>query len=398
MITEVTIIGAGPYGLSLAAFLRARDIPFRILGIPMGFWQSSMPRGMSLKSEGCASSIYEPASSYTLSKYCAEENRPYADLGLPVTLESFISYGLAFQQRFVPNVEEQIVSTVTRDAEGFLLSLGNGESFTTRRLVLAVGVGYFAYVPTVLAGVPDTFVTHSSRHADLNAFAGRDVGIIGAGASALDLAALLNRAGAHPVVIARGPDIEFQERPRLPRSLGKRLLAPTSGVGPGWPAWLYCKVPLAFHYLPGRMRLKETKTRLGPVGCWFAKDDVLGKMPIFSNSNIEGATIEGGHIRLHLSSAGAPSSDLTFDHVIAATGYRVEVDRITFLDEAIRRRITCVENTPILSPHFESSISGLYFVGPAAAYSFGPLQRFAFGARFAANRVSRRLAGLASNR
>ena len=77
---------------------------------------------------------------------------------------------------------------------------------------------------------------------------------------------------------------------------------------------------------------------------------------------------------------------------LAATGYAVDIDRIDFLDESLRMRIETVEKTPVLSSSFESSIPGLYFAGPAAANSFGPVQRFAFGARFAARRVTRSLA------
>jgi cation diffusion facilitator CzcD-associated flavoprotein CzcO len=397
MNTEVTIVGAGPYGLSLAAHLGARRISFRILGIPMDFWQSSMPEGMSLKSEGHASSLYDPSRSFTLSRFCAEENLPYADLGLPVTLESFISYGVAFQQRIVPTVEQRIVTSVSACEEGFSLRLDSGEAFTTRKLILAIGVGYFAHVPSALADLADTFATHSSRHAALSAFANRDVAIIGAGASALDLAALLNGVGARPVVITRGPAVQFHERPRLPRKMRNRLRAPSSGIGPGWRSWIYCHAPLLFYYLPERLRLQMMKTTLGPVGCWFTEDAVVGKVSIIINSTVEEATIEGDRVRLRLSTDDARLPHLTADHVIAATGYRVDVDRITFLDEALRTRIDTVENTPILSSNFESSVPGLYFVGPAAANSFGPLQRFAVGARFAARRVSHGLGSASSS-
>jgi len=396
MITEITIVGAGPYGLSLAAHLEARRVPFRILGIPMGFWQNSMPHGMSLKSEGCASSIYDPANSFTFSDFCAEENIPYADLGLPVRLESFISYGVAFQKRFVSAVEQQVVTSVVTNEEGFSLSLDNGETFTTRNLILALGVSYFAYVPSAFADLAGAFATHSSRHADLSAFANRDIAIIGAGASALDLAALLNRAGARPVVIARGPTVQFHEQQHHPRTMRNRLLAPSSGIGPGWRSWVYCRSPLLFYYLPERLRLKVTKTRLGPVGGWFVKDAVVGKVPIIVNSTVEEATVEGGRVRLRLSTEDARVPHLMVDHVTAATGYRVDVDCITFLEESLRARIDKVERAPILSSHFESSVPGLYFVGPAAANSFGPLQRFTVGARFAARRVSRRLASASS--
>ena len=396
MNTEVTIVGAGPYGLSLAAHLGVRHIAFRILGIPMEFWRTSMPEGMSLKSEGCASSIYDPSRSFTLSKYCAEENLPYADLGLPVTLKTFISYGVAFQRRIVPTVEQRMVTSVTTNEEGFSVSLDSGETFSTRKLILAIGVGYFAHAPSELADLADAFASHSSRHAELNSFANRDVAIIGAGASALDLAALLNRAGARPVVVTRGSAVEFHERERVPRTLRSRLMAPSSGIGPGWHSWIFCNASLLFHYLPERRRLEITKTRLGPVGGWFIKDAVVGKVPVILNAAVEEAAVESNRVRLRLST-DARLPDLTVDHVIAATGYRVDLDRIAFLDESLRARIVSVENTPILSSNFESSVPGLYFVGPAAANSFGPLQRFAVGAKFAARRVSRSLADARSS-
>jgi thioredoxin reductase len=390
---DVTIIGAGPYGLSLAAHLEAKGISFRIIGVPMEFWKRSMPAGMSLKSDGCASSIYDPSRTLTLGRFCAEENIPYADLGLPVTLETFISYGLAFQQRMVPAVEQRVVTSVGAHQEGFTLRLDNGEEFTTHKVVVAVGVGYFAHMPEELSGLTDSFVTHSSRHSDLAAFENRDVAIVGAGASALDLAALLKSAGSRPVVVSRGPRVQFHDRQRLPRKMRDRLRAPSSGIGPGWYSWFFCNAPLVFHYLPLSWRLQKTKTHAGPAGGWFIKDSVVGKVPILVNVNVQAATTESDRVHIRLSSDVAQTSNVTVDHVIAATGYRVDVDRITFLEESLQARIETVNNTPILSSHFESSVPGLYFVGPVAANSFGPVQRFAVGARFAARRVTRGLAG-----
>ena len=362
----------------------------------MEFWQTSMPDGMSLKSEGCASSISDPEDSFSLSKYCAEQNLPYADLGLPVLLESFVSYGIAFQERFVPNVEHRSVTHVKESAEGFTLILDNGENFQTRKLILALGVGYFAHIPPVFSNLPDEYVTHSSHHANLSGYEGQKIAIIGAGSSALDLAALLNKAGAHCVILTRAASVKFHERQRLPRTLLSRLRAPSSGIGPGWASWLYCNAPLPFHYLPEQIRLRVTKTHLGPTGCWFTRDEVIGKVPIVTGSTVESATAEGDQIHLRLTSPNGPHNTFVFDHVIAATGYRVDVERIIFLDATLKSRIMRTGNAPTLSSSFESSITGLYFVGPAAANSFGPPQRFVVGARFAARRVSRSIASLTS--
>jgi thioredoxin reductase len=387
---EVAIIGAGPYGLSLAAHLDARGVSFRIFGVPMEFWKTSMPAGMSLKSDGCASSIFDPTASFTLEEFCSIEGVPYADLGLPVTLQTFISYGIAFQQRMVPAIEPIRVLSVGERESGFTVTLDNGETFAPRAVVVAVGVGYFAYTPEVIAQLAPTFATHSSDHSDLSSFTSRDIAVVGAGSSALDLAALLHRAGARPVVIARSSNVHFHDRQRLPRTFIDRLRAPSSGIGPGWRSRFFCSAPFIFHFLPERWRLLQTKRHAGPSGGWFIKEEVTNNVPIRLSSAVESANVEGNRVLLKVSRDGS-ASDLTVDHVIAATGYRVDVDRLTFLDEALRNHIEVVQKTPVLSGNFESSVSGLYFVGPAAANSFGPLQRFAVGAGFAARRVARRL-------
>ncbi len=84
--TQVAIIGAGPYGLSLAAHLRARGIDFRIFGTPLNSWRTQMPKGMFLKSEGFASNLYDPDGAFTLVRFCADKSLGYADYNHPVPL------------------------------------------------------------------------------------------------------------------------------------------------------------------------------------------------------------------------------------------------------------------------------------------------------------------------
>jgi cation diffusion facilitator CzcD-associated flavoprotein CzcO len=87
---DVAIIGAGPYDLSLAAHLSAGKISYRIFGRPMSSWRN-MPNGTWLKSGGFASSLFGPESSYTLARYCQEQSVPYADVGVPVPIETFVA-------------------------------------------------------------------------------------------------------------------------------------------------------------------------------------------------------------------------------------------------------------------------------------------------------------------
>src|SRR6202453_11922 len=89
---NTVIVGAGPYGLSLASHLRGAEVPFRIFGRAMDSWITHMPQGMLLKSDGFASNISDPDSDYTLGRFCAEKGIPYRDRGVPVTRETFASY------------------------------------------------------------------------------------------------------------------------------------------------------------------------------------------------------------------------------------------------------------------------------------------------------------------
>jgi len=79
------------------------------------------------------------------------------------------------------------------------------------------------------------------------------------------------------------------------------------------------------------------------------------------------------------------------DHVVAATGYKVDLRRLPFLDGALRNEISQVENTPILNDNFEASVPGLYFLGLSASNSFGPLLRFMYGSEFATPRLAAHL-------
>src|ERR1700730_1357991 len=390
---DVAIVGAGPYGLSIAAHLKARGVDFRIFGNPMHTWLTHMPKGMHLKSEGFASSLYDPDSAFTLEVYCKERGIPYSKLGLPVPLAVFSAYGLEFQKRFVPELENQLVASLRRSTEGFQIRLEDGETVSARRVVMAVGLTHYSYVPPNLATVPEQFLTHSSRPNTVDKFNGREVAVVGAGASALDLAGLLHQAGAHVQVIARKPAIRFHDPPEnLEPSLIDRIRTPITGIGPGWKLFLCSNAPLVFHKMPQEFRLDKVRRILGPAPCWFTKEQVVGKVGLNVGVNVTEAKVQNGRVNLQLSDTAGTQKMLTADHVIAATGYKVDLRRLAFMDSDLRSGVQAVKYTPVLSSNFESSVPGLYFVGASAANSFGPLMRFAFGAGFTAQRLSKRLA------
>jgi cation diffusion facilitator CzcD-associated flavoprotein CzcO len=58
--TETAIVGAGPYGLFIAAHRSGARLPFRIVGRVMEVWREHMPEGKLLKSDGFASDLSDP--------------------------------------------------------------------------------------------------------------------------------------------------------------------------------------------------------------------------------------------------------------------------------------------------------------------------------------------------
>ncbi len=395
MFIDLAIIGAGPYGLSIAAHLRKAGLSFRIFGCPMQSWRERMPKGMHLKSEGFASCLYDPDGAFPLSRFCRERNLPYAEVGLPTPLETFVAYGLEFQKRYVPMLEEADVIMVRRAGEGFELETATSQSILARRVIVATGLSHFARLPEDLAGLPRGLATHSSDHHDLTRFEGMRVAMIGAGASALDLAALLHEAGAHVEVVARASRIAFHTLMAEPRPLWERIRNPRSGLGIGWRSRLATDAPLLFHFMPQEFRMRVVRTHLGPAPGWFIRSRVEGRVPMHVGTEVESASVNGGKVHLQLRNKERCGTELVADHVIAATGYSVSVSKLPFLHDSLRYGIQCVENAPVLSTNFQTSLPGLYMVGVASANSFGPLVRFAYGAGFTARRITAHLVSTA---
>ena len=394
--TNVAIIGAGPYGLSLAAHLAERNIEHRIFGRPMLFWSQLAEAGGAryLKSYCFGTNISTPTPGSSFADYSEPRGLETFE---PCSIEDFANYGHWFQKKNVAWVEPVDVAQVMHQAQGFVVDLADGGRVVATTVVIATGLSYFAYIPSVLTSLPPSLVTHTSRIARFSSLKGCDVAVIGAGQSALEAAALLNEVGARPQLFVREDSILWQTRVSQSRSLWRRLRSPISGLGTGPKAWGLTHFPGAMHRLPNSWRTRFVKNHLPAEGAWWLRDRVENKIPIHTGTVVVEAREAGGRVALRLHAAMDRSDrQLVVDHVIAGSGYDIDVERLDFLHPGLRSQIQRLGLAPKLSATFETSVPGLRFIGPASAMSFGPLFRFVVGAEYTARIVSARMASQAS--
>ncbi|GAB3278006.1 FAD-dependent oxidoreductase [Parasphingorhabdus pacifica] len=398
-LVDVAIVGAGPYGLSLAAHLRSAGVSFRHFGEPMNLWRTAMPRGMYLKSQGFASNLSDPEGRFTLKNFCRETGRSYGDYGVPVSLDTFLAYGEWFRDQQALDVERAMVTDIFQGPSYFALTIEDGERVIARNVVVAAGVEHFSRVPEELADLPPELATHSSEHDDLSGFADRRVVVVGAGQSALESAALLHENGARVRLLARARRLMWNGFPLKPdRPLLQRMREPEAGLGSGISTWFYSEHPAWFRHLPTGTRIYRARTALGPAGAWWLRERVEDVIPVHLEQALEWARPEMDRVQLGVRLPDGESRRLTADHVISATGYPPDLGRLTFLNPQLRSRLRTVARTPRVGADFQSSVPGLFFVGAAVAPSHGPVMRFVYGADYAVRRVAGRLSSTGARR
>jgi len=385
---DICVVGAGPYGLSVASHLGRSGKSMRMFGKAFSAWRFEMPPDMILKSAGFASSLSDPESELTIDKFFASRGIPYEEDRFPIKVQDFIAYGMHFQERFAPQLEDKKVEKISRAGDGFVITLADGEQVTARKVVMATGTSGFAHMPKVLSGLPSELVTHSSGQSGFDHFRGRELVVIGGGASAVNAASSAHYAGASVNLFAPR-HVEFDTLPsEIPSKWLEAVIRPRTGLGPGWVCAVMTWAPWVFSYLPSDLRVKIVQRKLGPAAGCYMRDKVEGHVPMHLHTRLESATEHGGRLRLVFRNSSAKRIEVEADHLIAGTGFRVDLRRAAILDSHILDNLRTLNGSPVLSRKFESSVPGLYFTGLAAAVTFGPLLRFVDGTRFAAKTIS----------
>jgi len=371
---DVVIVGAGPYGLSAAAYLREiGGISVHVFGEPMQFWRCGMPSGMLLRSAWSASHIADPTGALSLDAYKIVSGN---HLAAPISLERFVQYGLWYQRSAVPDVDTRKVKSVTSADEGFHVTVEDGEELSAARVIVAAGISSFANRPSEFSRLPAGLVSHTSQQRDLSQFAGKRVVVVGAGQSALESAALLHERGCQVQVIARRPVHWLGWKERLqPFGPASRLLFSSSDVGPAGVSRVV-SAPDLLRKLPRTLQhaLHTASTR--PAGARWLMER-LRNVPI-KRTAVRNAVLEKGAIRLEL----ANGQSISADHVLLGTGYKVDVSRYKFLDPRLLESLQVENGSPRLGRGFESCVAGLHFLGAPAASSYGPMMYFVSGTKY----------------
>jgi cation diffusion facilitator CzcD-associated flavoprotein CzcO len=229
-------------------------------------------------------------------------------------------------------------------------------------------------------------VSHSSEHTSLDEWRGQRIAVVGRGQSACESAALLREAGSDVEIICRG-DIRWLEAPRASRHGDwhrrlARLSNVTSDIGPS-PLKLLNELPGVEHRMPDGARSWINARSLRPAAAWWVKPRLDG-VRVHAPSRIVKAVTMGNQVGVQLDSGLR-----VYRHVFLATGYKVDLAKLRMLPQELRRRVSCVDGSPVLGEGFESTVRGLHFVGASAVASYGPLMRFVAGTGYAARSVTR---------
>jgi lysine/ornithine N-monooxygenase len=383
---DVIIVGAGPYGLSTAAHLRTiPGLQVRTFGQPMSFWEGNMPAGMFLRSPWAATHIASPKGRLNLEAYVASRGN---HLSKPIPLDRFIDYGRWFQKEGVPDLDPRKIQRIERGTKGFQLTAEDGETMTSSRVIVATGIAPFARRPAECEGLPASLVSHSSDHTDSKRFSNQRMLVVGAGQSALESAALLHEAGANVELIVRNPQLRWLKLSGtfFRRGLLGKLLYSPRDVGPAGMSQLTAR-PDYLRLFPRGVQNWVGRRAIRPAGAtWLINR--LKDVPVRTGLQIRSAVPVAGQLRVTLTDG----SEQIVDHLMCATGYRIDIAKYSFLDPQLVHEIDRIDGYPRLQSGLECSVPGLHFLGAPAAWSFGPVARFVSGTFYCVAAVTRKIA------
>jgi cation diffusion facilitator CzcD-associated flavoprotein CzcO len=367
-VVSLLVIGAGPYGVAVAARAIERGIDTLVVGHPMGFWTDHMPEGMFLRSG--ADWHLDASGVDTFEAFIEDRGLSAAQID-PVPIAVFREYAAWFQTQKHVSVRDRLVTRVEHNGDTFVASLDDGTQTAANAVVIAPGVSHFRQFPEWATVLPEGVSAHTCDLVRFRELAGARVLVIGGRQSAYEWAALLGEHGAEQVDIVHRHATPRFERvswkfvdPYLDATLSRRgWWRSLSATEQGEIAQRFWEV--------GRLRLEWwLKPRLS--------DERIRSWP--GTRVVESSVTGSGPVSVTLSSGDS----LTFDYLIFATGYQADFARIPYLAE-VAASLDVIDGFPVLDDAFQSSIAGLYITGFASTRDFGPFFGFTKGCPAAAS-------------
>ncbi|MEN3976417.1 NAD(P)-binding domain-containing protein [Emcibacter sp. SYSU 3D8] len=375
MPADLLIIGAGPFGLSLAAHARMLGLETVVFGQPMGFWKEHMPRGMILRS-ACDWHL-DADNRLTIEAFLQARGQTPDDVE-PLSRDLYLDYAEWFRHQAGIEPLFGTVRSLERRTDGFAAVLDDGAELTARNVAVAVGFSNFPQVPPELADmIPAGRRSHTCDMVDFAALKGKRCLIVGGRQSAFEWAALLADEGAAQVHVSHRHD-----SPAFAPSDWSWVnpLVDAMADDPGW-----------FRSLSGteqdalaRRLWIEGRSKVEP---WLEPRVMRPNVALWPRTALASCRETGDGLAVTLDDGRT----LLVDHVILATGYKVEIGRVPFLagllgDLAVR------DGFPVLDDHFQTSIPGLFITSMPATRDFGPFFAFTISVRTSACLIGQALA------
>jgi FAD-dependent urate hydroxylase len=380
---DVAVVGAGPFGLSVAAHLAHR--PVRVFGDPMQTWRTRMPPAMRLRSDWEETSLSAPGDRGSIDVWSRTVGEPRTE---PIPLPLFLRYADWFRETFVPENDPADVVHLDRAGGRFRIATADGGEADAARIVIAVGVTPFPHAPPPFDAAMGDRISFAIDRQDYEAHRGGRVIVVGGGQGGLEAAALARRAGADVEVVIRSRLRWFTDRePYRPRTALQRriyrLAYPVVGYGPP-PLNRLAQHPDLFAALPPPARRRVAARILRAGGSPWVRGEIEGNVAVTEGVAVGAVERRGGRIHLELSDGTAREAD----RVVVSAGFRFGLERMGFLSPAVAGGVDVRDGRPVLDRYFRSSDPALLFVGFAAEHRFGPIARFVSGSRFTAYRVA----------
>lgn len=371
--TSLLIIGAGPFGLAMAAIAGARGIDYVMAGQPMEFWRRNMPRGMTLRS-ACDWHL-DPTDEHTIDAFLAERRQTAAEVE-PLSLDFYLAYADWFCAQKHLDPQPARVTALDRDAGGDLIAtFDDASSIAAASVVLAPGFRHFAHVPVELAALlPEERYSHTCDEVDLGRLTGCRCLIVGGRQSAFESAALLREHGAVAVHVSYRhdtPDFTASDWSWVNQMVARMARQPH---------W-YRELSDDERADLNQRFWREGRLKLEP---WLAPRLAHPEIELLPQSNMVSSRLIDDTLEITF----ADGRIRAVDHVLFATGYKVDMARVPYLSPRLRSEMALDQGFPVLDTSLQTTAPGLYVTSLPATRSFGLFFGFTTAVRASAQIIA----------